>query len=71
MVCDITSGRAASVPGLYRSGALRVHDLTGLLRLAPVILDAPGIPGAKALGRAAGYMNAVGSVLGRLPFRRP
>jgi hypothetical protein len=69
-ILDITSGRASNVPGLYRSGDLRVVDLPGLLALAPVISDVPGIPGGAALGRALSFMNGVGTLLGRLPFGR-
>ena len=69
-ILDITSGRASDVPRLYRSGDLAVTDLPGLLALAPVISDVPGIPGGAALGRALSFMNGVGSLLGRLGFGR-
>ncbi len=69
-IIDVTSGRATNVPGLYRSGRLRVVDLPGLLALAPVITDVPGIPGGAALSRALSFMSGVSSLLGRLPFER-
>jgi len=64
-VLDVTSGRA-NVAHLYRSGALHVRDLTGLLRLAPVLEGIPGIPPLGAVGRALSVVDAVGGLFGRL-----
>jgi hypothetical protein len=64
-VLDVTSGRA-NVAHLYRSGALHVRDLTGLLRLAPVLDGVPGIPPLGAVGRALSVVDAVGGLFGRL-----
>ena len=69
VVLDITAGRTANVPGLVASGALRLHDVPGLLRLAPLVDEVPGIPGASALKAATISLNAASAVLGRL--RRP
>lgn len=64
-VIDVTSGRA-NVGHLYRSGQLHVRDLTGLLRLAPVLEGVPGIPPLGAVGRALSVVDAVGGLFGRL-----
>ena len=53
---------------LYRTGELHVRDLTGLIRLAPVLDGVPGIPPLGAVGRALSVVDAVGGLLGR--FRR-
>lgn len=65
IVLDVTSGRA-NVPHLYRTGELRVHDLAGLVRLAPVLEGVPGMPPVGAIGRAMQVVDAVGGLLGRL-----
>lgn len=67
ILLDITSGRG-SPANLYRSGQLRVHDVPGLLRLAPALEGVPGIPPIGAIGRALSMVDAVGGLLGR--FRR-
>lgn len=67
VILDITSGRA-SVPHLYRTGELRLHDLSGLLHLAPVVDGVPGLPPLGAIGRALQVVDAVGGLFGR--FRR-
>lgn len=66
-IIDVTSGRA-NVPNLYRTGALHVRDLPGLVRLAPVLEGVPGIPPLGAVGKAVALMESVGGLLGR--FRR-
>lgn len=65
----ITSGHA-DVPALYRTGQLRVSDMTGLMRWLPVLEQVPGLPAAAALGKAAKYVAAVSSVLSKLRFGR-
>jgi hypothetical protein len=45
---------------------LRVHDLGGLLKLAPIVQAAPGIPGGPILQLAARTVGGAGSMLGRL-----
>lgn len=69
-ILDITAGRTANVPGLVASGALRLHDIPGLLHLAPLVDDVPGIPGAPALRAATTTLGAAAGVLRRLrpPF---
>ncbi len=44
VILDITSGRISHVPALVRSGALRLHDVPGLLHLGPLIDQVPGHP---------------------------
>ena len=65
MVIDATSGRG-NVGHFYRTGALHVRDLTGLVRLAPVLDGVPGIPPLGAVGRALTVVDAVGGLFGRL-----
>ena len=68
VVLDVTSGRA-HVATMYRTGELRVRDLTGMLRLAPVLDGIPGIPPLGAVGRALSAVDtAIGGLMGR--FRR-
>ena len=62
VILDITSGRTSQVAAMYRSGDLRVHDLPGLLRLAPLIQDVPGIPGGATLGAATRYLGGLGRI---------
>ena len=69
VVLDITAGRTANVPGLVTSGALRLHDVPGLLHLAPLVDEVPGIPGAAALRAATASLSAASTVLGLI--RRP
>lgn len=64
---DATSGRV-SATALYRSGELHVHDLPGMIRLAPALDGVPGIPPMGAVGRAMHVVDTVGGLLGR--FRR-
>ncbi len=68
VILDITAGRTGQVAALYGSGQLRVHDLPGLLRLAPLIQDVPGIPGGAALGAATRYLGGLSRIAGL--FRR-
>jgi hypothetical protein len=65
VIVDVTAGRVANVPHLWRRRELVTHDLPGLLRLAPVIEQVPGIPGGLALRTASRYLGAVGWLLRR------
>lgn len=49
---DLSAGRINPVAAITR-GHLRVHDLPGLLRLAPIVESAPGLPGGPVLRVAA------------------
>lgn len=65
VIVDATSGRV-NVAHLYRTGALHVRDLGGMVRLAPVLEGVPGLPPLGAVGRALHMVEAVGGFLGRL-----
>lgn len=68
LLLEVTAGRA-DVPGAYRRGELGVEDLGGLLALAPIVEQVPGIPGRAALLTAIRASQALGSVF-RLFGRR-
>jgi hypothetical protein len=65
----VTAGRA-DVPGAVRRKEIAVHDLNGLMALAPIVEQVPGIPGRAALVGAIRATTAVTSVLRMLPFGR-
>ena len=54
---DLSAGRINPVMAITK-GHLRVHDLPGLLRLAPIVESAPGIPGGPVLRVAARTLSA-------------
>lgn len=64
-IIDATSGRG-NVGHLYRSGALHVRDIGGMIRLAPVLEGIPGLPPIGAIGRAMSVVDAVGGLFGKL-----
>jgi hypothetical protein len=68
LLLEAASGRANPVAALARR-RLKVHELSGLLRLAPIVQAAPGIPGGPLLALAArtlgGGVGVLGRVLGR------
>ena len=65
LLLDAASGRVNPVVALARR-RLRVHQLTGLLELAPIVSAAPGIPGGPILQLAARTLGSTGGLLGRL-----
>jgi uncharacterized protein (TIGR03083 family) len=65
LLLDAASGRANPVGALARR-RLKVHQLTGLLQLAPIVQSAPGIPGGPILQLAARTLGSTGGLLGRL-----
>ena len=65
VMIDATSGRG-NVGHMYRTGALHVRDIGGMVRLAPVLEGIPGIPPMGAIGRAMSVVDAVGGLFGRL-----
>ncbi|MGY1809532.1 maleylpyruvate isomerase N-terminal domain-containing protein [Blastococcus sp. SYSU D00669] len=65
LLLEAASGRANPVPAVARR-RLKVHDVPGLLRLAPIVQAVPGIPGGPILQLAARTMGGAGGVLGRL-----
>jgi uncharacterized protein (TIGR03083 family) len=68
LLLDAASGRINPVPAVARR-RLRVHDVRGLLKLAPIVQAVPGIPGGPILQLAAKTVGGAGGVLGRL-FRK-
>lgn len=69
LLLDVVAGRA-DVPTAARRRELGVHDVPGLMALAPVVEQVPGIPGRTALIAAIRATTALGSVLRLLPFGR-
>lgn len=65
LLLDAASGRVNPVPAAARR-KLKVHDVPGLLQLAPIVQQVPGIPGGPILQLAARTVGGAGGVLGRL-----
>jgi uncharacterized protein (TIGR03083 family) len=65
LLLEIASGRANPVPAVAQR-RLKVHEIRGLLDLAPIVSVAPGIPGGPILALAARTMGGAGGLLGRL-----
>jgi uncharacterized protein (TIGR03083 family) len=63
---DASAGRR-SVPGLLARREMRLHHVSGLLALAPIVDAVPGLPGVSALGGAARHLLGAGRLLRRLP----
>jgi uncharacterized protein (TIGR03083 family) len=68
LLLEAASGRVNPVPAVARR-RLKVHQLGGLLALAPIVSVAPGIPGGPILQLAARTLGGAGGAVGRL-FRR-
>jgi uncharacterized protein (TIGR03083 family) len=68
LLLEAASGRVNPVPAVARR-RLKVHQLGGLLALAPIVSVAPGIPGGPILQLAARTLGGAGGAMGRL-FRR-
>jgi uncharacterized protein (TIGR03083 family) len=68
LLLEAASGRVNPVTALARR-RLKVHDIGGLLRLAPIVSAAPGIPGGPILALAARTVGGAGGLLGRLRGR--
>ncbi|SDO21201.1 maleylpyruvate isomerase N-terminal domain-containing protein [Geodermatophilus sp. DSM 45219] len=69
LLLEAASGRVNPVLALARR-RLRVHELGGLMALAPIVQSAPGIPGGPILTLAAQTLGGVGGLLGRFRGRR-
>jgi uncharacterized protein (TIGR03083 family) len=59
---DATAGRV-SVPLLLATRRMTAHDLPGFLRLATLVEDVPGLPGAAALRAASRTLSGVESAV--------
>ncbi|TDT95395.1 hypothetical protein EDD99_7223 [Streptomyces sp. 846.5] len=64
-VLGVPTGRAA-LPSLLAKGEIRLHRIGGLMALAPLVEQVPGLPGGALLRRAVGVVG----MLGRLPGLR-
>lgn len=65
LLLEAASGRVSPVPAAA-TRRLKVHDVAGLLVLAPIVQKVPGIPGGPILQLAVRTMGGAGGVLGRL-----
>jgi len=65
LLLEAASGRINPVPAVARR-KLKVHDVGGLLKLAPIVQAVPGIPGGPILQLAARTVGGAGGMLGRL-----
>lgn len=65
VLLEAASGRISPVPAVARR-RLKVHELGGLLKLAPIVSVAPGIPGGPILALAARTIGGAGGAVGRL-----
>src|SRR4051794_21256916 len=65
LLLEAASGRINPVPAVARR-RLRVHDVGGLLALAPIVQAVPGIPGGPILQLAARTVGGAGGLVGRL-----
>jgi hypothetical protein len=64
LLLEAASGRVNPVVAVAQR-RLRVQELPGLLRLAPIVSAAPGIPGGPLLQLAARTLGGAGGLLGR------
>ena len=65
LLLEAASGRINPVPAVARR-RLKVHDVGGLLKLAPIVQAVPGIPGGPILQLAAKTVGGAGGIVGRL-----
>ena len=65
LLLEAASGRINPVPAVARR-KLKVHEIGGLLKLAPIVQAVPGIPGGPILQLAARTVGGAGGMLGRL-----
>jgi uncharacterized protein (TIGR03083 family) len=65
VLLEAASGRINPVPAVARR-KLKVHEVGGLLKLAPIVQAVPGIPGGPILQLAAKTVGGAGGMLGRI-----
>lgn len=63
---DASAGRR-SVPPMLARRELRLHHVGGLLALAPIVENVPGLPGGSALRAAVRNVQTVNRLVRRLP----
>jgi len=63
---DASAGRRA-VPSMLARRELRLHHVSGLLALAPIVEQVPGLPGGPALRVAVRNVRGISRLLRRLP----
>jgi len=68
-VLDVSAGRTNPAALLAR-GHLKLHGVPTLLRLAPIVENVPGLPGAKPLRGAVGLLSGANRVLRKIPGMR-
>jgi uncharacterized protein (TIGR03083 family) len=65
VLLDAAAGRINPVPAVAMR-RLKVHDVSGLLKLTPIVEYVPGIPGGPILQLAARTVGGASGLLGRL-----
>jgi hypothetical protein len=65
-ILDASAGRRAAPPMLARRD-LRLHQVTGLLALAPIVETVPGLPGGAALRSAVRSVRGISRLVRRIP----
>jgi uncharacterized protein (TIGR03083 family) len=65
VLLEAASGRINPVPAVARR-RLKVREIGGLLKLAPIVQAVPGIPGGPILQLAARTVGGAGGLLGRI-----
>lgn len=65
-VLDVSAGRRMAA-GLLARRELRLHHVTGLMSLAPIVEQVPGLPGGAALRTTVRNLRLVGNFVRRLP----
>lgn len=65
-ILDASAGRR-SVPPMLARRDLRLHQVTGLLALAPIVEAVPGLPGGTALRVAVHNIRSLAHVLRKIP----
>ena len=65
-ILDASAGRRA-VPAMLARRELRLHQVTGLLALAPIVEAVPGLPGGSALRLAVRNVRGLSRLVRRIP----
>jgi uncharacterized protein (TIGR03083 family) len=65
-ILDASAGRR-TVPVMLARRELRLHQVAGLMALAPIVEAVPGLPGGAALSLAVRNLRGLGRLVRRLP----